>query len=119
MTVVNNGLGPQHVVLVTAGANGIGRKIAEKFLGYGCKVHVCDIDEKVIADFLEANPGATASVADVANVAQVEKMFADLMTHYQHLDVLVNNAGIAGPTALVEDIDPDDWARTININLNG
>ncbi|MBL4629656.1 MAG: SDR family oxidoreductase [Paraglaciecola sp.] len=119
MTVINNGLGPEHVVLVTAGANGIGRRIAEKFLGYGCKVHVCDIDKKVIADFLEANPTATASVADVANVSQVEQMFVDLMTHYQHLDVLVNNAGIAGPTALVEDIDPQDWAHTINVDLNG
>lgn len=119
MTVFQNGLGPEQVVLVTAGANGIGRKIAEKFLSYGCKVHVCDIDENVIADFLKANPSATASVADVSNVVEVEQMFKDLIKHHSHLDVLVNNAGIAGPTALVEDIDPDEWDKTINVDLNG
>ncbi len=117
--MASNNLGPEQVVLVTAGASGIGRKIAEKFLGYGCKVHICDVDKNAIADFLEENPQATASLADVANVWQVEQMFKDVISNHQHLDVLVNNAGIAGPTALVEDIEPDEWAKTINVDLNG
>ncbi len=117
--MASNSLGPKQVVLVTAGASGIGRKIAEKFLGYGCKVHICDVDKNAITDFLEDNPQATASITDVANVEQVEQMFKDLMNNYQQLDILVNNAGIAGPTALVEDIDPDEWAQTINVDLNG
>jgi len=119
MTIHDNGLGPEQVVLVTAGANGIGRIIAEKYLSYGCKVHVCDINQESIDCFIQANPSATASLADVSNVSQVEQMFNDFKTHYTHLDILVNNAGIAGPTALVEDINPDEWAQTINIDLNG
>jgi NAD(P)-dependent dehydrogenase (short-subunit alcohol dehydrogenase family) len=119
MSIHENGLGPQTVVLITAGANGIGRNIAEKYLSYGCKVHVCDINQDSIDNFIKANPSATASITDVSNVTQVEKMFNDFKGLYSHLDILVNNAGIAGPTALVEDIDPDDWAQTINIDLNG
>ena len=119
MTVVNNGLGPNQVVLVTAGAAGIGRKIAEKFLAHGCKVHVCDINQSVIDDFLHLNPGASASLADVSQVEQVKKTFDDIKSRYKRLDILVNNAGVAGPTALVEDIEPQEWAKTINIDLNG
>ena len=119
MTVDNNGLGPDKVVLVTAGASGIGRTIAEKFLSYGCKVHICDVDKTVISEFLEANPSATASVADVSNVDEVKQMFNELVELYTRLDFLVNNAGIAGPTAPVEDIEINEWQQTINVDLNG
>jgi NAD(P)-dependent dehydrogenase (short-subunit alcohol dehydrogenase family) len=119
MVIHENGLGSEQVVLVTAGASGIGRKIAEKYLSYGCKVHICDVNQQSIDTFIQENPQASASLTDVSNVAQVEQMFTDFKRHYTHLDILVNNAGIAGPTALVEDIDPDEWAQTINIDLNG
>ncbi len=107
------------VVLVTAGASGIGRCIAETFLGQGGRVHVCDISAASIADFLKANPSATASLADVSVPSQVESLFAELSATYGRLDVLVNNAGVAGPTAAVEDIAIDEWDNTINIDLNG
>ncbi len=107
------------VVMISAGAAGIGRVIAENFLAHDCQVHVCDIDEQAIADFLEANTGASATKADISDVEQVDKVFNDLQARYGQLDVLVNNAGIAGPTAHVEDIEPADWDKTIAVDLNG
>ncbi|MEH6909459.1 MAG: SDR family oxidoreductase [Oceanicoccus sp.] len=107
------------VVLVTAGASGIGRCIAETFLQRGRRVHVCDISAVSIAAFRKANPSATASVADVSIPSQVENLFAELSETYGRLDVLVNNAGIAGPTSAIEDIAIEEWDNTINIDLNG
>lgn len=107
------------VVLVTAGAAGIGRAIAEKFIQSGCRVHVCDISQASIDDFLGANSSASASLADVSIPEQVDFLFAELSELYGHLDVLVNNAGIAGPTAAVEDIAVEDWNKTIAVDLNG
>ncbi len=107
------------VALVTAGASGIGRVIAERLAGDGIAVHICDIDETAIADCLAANPGITASHADVSSVEQVDAVFSDLARHHERLDILVNNAGISGPTAPVEEIDPADWDRTIAVDLSG
>jgi NAD(P)-dependent dehydrogenase (short-subunit alcohol dehydrogenase family) len=107
------------VVLVTAGASGIGQTIAETFISQGCRVHVCDIDEAAIGSFLQANPTTSATLADVADVAKVDQTFDDLEARYGRLDILVNNAGIPGPTAAVEDIEPAEWDRTVAVDLNG
>jgi NAD(P)-dependent dehydrogenase (short-subunit alcohol dehydrogenase family) len=106
-------------VLVTAGAAGIGRVIARTFSEHGARVHICDIDEKALASTRKQLPTVTQSVADVARLDDVERLFADVKKTLHGLDVLVNNAGIAGPTAKVEDIRPEDWDRTIAIDLNG
>ena len=102
-------------VMVTAGASGIGRAISELFLASEYSVHVCDIEQSALDDFLGSNPQATGTCGDVASAADVDRVFADLIGHYDDLDVLVNNAGIAGPTAQVEDIDPDEWTRTVAV----
>lgn len=102
-------------VLITAGANGIGLAIAQAFQEAGAHVHVCDIDEQALAALPE---GITYTQADVSQEADVDRLFEDA-AHLGGLDVVVNNAGIAGPTASIEDIDPESWNRTININLNG
>jgi NAD(P)-dependent dehydrogenase (short-subunit alcohol dehydrogenase family) len=106
------------VVLVTAGASGIGRVIVECFLAHGHAVHLCDIDQAAVDDCLESNPQASATVADASDVEEVDRVFDAIRSLYGRLDVLINNVGIAGPTAAVEDIDPADWDRTINIDLN-
>jgi NAD(P)-dependent dehydrogenase (short-subunit alcohol dehydrogenase family) len=103
-------------VLVTAGAAGIGRVIAQTFLDHGARVHVCDVDDQALASLPKE---ITRTKADVADVAQVERLFEEAKKNLGGLDVLVNNAGIAGPTAKVEDIDPKDWDRTIAIDVNG
>ena len=96
-------------VLVTAGGAGIGRAIAQTFLEHGAKVHTCDIDASTKPDTL----------CDVSKLDEVERLFDDVTKKLGGLDVLVNNAGIAGPTAKVEDIKPEDWDRTIAIDLSG
>jgi NAD(P)-dependent dehydrogenase (short-subunit alcohol dehydrogenase family) len=106
-------------VLVTAGAAGIGRAIAATFVEHGARVHICDIDQTALADAKRALPAVTQTVADVAVLAEVDRLFADAKRALGGLDVLVNNAGIAGPTAKVEDISPEDWDRCIAVDLNG
>jgi len=106
-------------VLVTAGAAGIGRVIARTFAEHGARVHICDIDEKALAGTKKQLPAVTQTIADVAKLEDVDRLFADVKKTLHGLDVLVNNAGIAGPTARVEDIRPEDWERTIAVDLNG
>jgi NAD(P)-dependent dehydrogenase (short-subunit alcohol dehydrogenase family) len=103
-------------VLVTAGAAGIGLAIARTFRDAGARVFVCDIDDKALAA-LDKDIGRTR--ADVANRADVDRLFAESQKALGGLDVLVNNAGIAGPTGKVEDIAPEDWDRCIAIDLTG
>ena len=103
-------------VLVTAGAAGIGRAIAQTFVDNGARVHVCDVDAGALARLPEK---ITRSRADVADLTDVNQLFDDVQRHLGGLDVLVNNAGIAGPTAKVEDIRPQDWDRCIAIDLTG
>lgn len=116
---LNNSITPGLVVLVTAGASGIGRIIAETFLSHASRVHICDIDSSAIDGFLSANPGASASVADISDAGMVDSLFNDLEKRYGALDVLVNNAGVAGPTLPLEDIEPADWDHTVAVNLHG
>jgi NAD(P)-dependent dehydrogenase (short-subunit alcohol dehydrogenase family) len=106
-------------VLVTAGGSGIGRVIARTFLEHGARVHICDVDEQALKKVKTELPAIGQSVADVAKVGDVERLFEDVKRHLGGLDVLVNNAGIAGPTAKVEDIRPEDWERCIAVDLNG
>ncbi len=105
------------VVLITGGASGIGRRIAERFLAEGDAVHACDCSSDNVTEFLAANPGATGSVTDIGNRDDVERLFAGLP--HEHLDVLVNNAGVAGPSAAVDEHDEDGWDACIQVNLSG
>lgn len=106
-------------VLVTAGAQGIGRSIAEAFLAAGADVHICDVNDAFLAAAEETMPAASRSKTDVADEEQVDAMFAALRERWGSLDVLVNNAGIAGPTAPLADTSLADWNRTIAVNLTG
>jgi NAD(P)-dependent dehydrogenase (short-subunit alcohol dehydrogenase family) len=106
-------------VLVTAGAAGIGRVIAQTFVEHGARVHICDVDTQALAEMKSLAPSVTQTVADVASLPDVDRLFVDVAAHLGGLDVLVNNAGIAGPTAKVEDIRPEEWDRCIAVDLNG
>ncbi len=106
-------------VLVTAGAAGIGREITRAFVREGARVHVCDVDRAALDEMAKSDPAATRSVCDVADRAQVAKLFDDALKALGGLDCLVNNAGIAGPTGKVEEINPEDWDRCLDVDLTG
>ncbi len=105
-------------VLITAGGAGIGRAIAGAFSQAGARVHICDIDEDALADAKVQWPELGTSRTDVAEADQVDRLFEDALANLGGLDFLVNNAGIAGPTAAVEDCDIEGWRRTLAVNLD-
>ncbi len=103
-------------VLVTAGASGIGRAIAEKFAAAGAQIWVADMD----GDALAQVPSAWRTTrVDVTDEAAMAAMFQAISTAWGGLDVLCANAGIAGPTALIEDIALADWRACVAVNLEG
>jgi NAD(P)-dependent dehydrogenase (short-subunit alcohol dehydrogenase family) len=106
-------------VLVTAGAGGIGLEIARAFLATGARVYTCDIDEAALAAAAEALPGLETSVCDIGDRGAIETMVADAARRLGGIDVLVNNAGIGGPTKPVAELDPQDWERVIRVDLTG
>ena len=111
-------LNPQRV-LVTAGAAGIGRAIAQAFAAAGARVHVCDLDAAALQTLRADTPGISTSVCDIGDRAAIGTMVAEAVQALGGLDVLVNNAGIAGPTASVEQFDPDAWDAVLRVNLTG
>jgi NAD(P)-dependent dehydrogenase (short-subunit alcohol dehydrogenase family) len=106
-------------VLVTAGAAGIGRAIAKEFAASGARVAICDVDAAALAQFHAEMPGHLAFRCDVSDEDQVADLFAEAISALGGLDVLVNNAGIAGPTARVEELSLTQWRQTLAINLDG
>ena len=102
-------------VLISGAASGIGRSIAEAFLADGADVHICDASPEAIADFSAANPAARVTQADVSNPEDVAGIFSEI----DKLDILINNAGISGPSAAVEDVATDAWDDCIAVNLSG
>lgn len=106
-------------VLITAGAAGIGRVIAETLEDQGARIHLCDASRPALDACLRERPAMTSTLTDVADPAQVQALFEAADASLGGLDVLINNAGIAGPTAAVDEILIADWQRTVNVNLNG
>ena len=107
------------VVVISGAATGLGRRIAERFEEGGFRACVCDADPAAVREFRASHPQAMASVVDVSDASQVNAWFDEIAAKYGRVDVMVNNAGIAGPTAPVEKIEPADWDRTIAVDLNG
>jgi len=110
-------------VLVTGGASGIGLVIARAFVDAGSRVHVCDSSRQAIDELNEAEQSAemnaiTYTLADVSDRAAVDRVFDDVDAQLGGLDVLINNAGIAGPTGGIDEMDTGDWEQTVDVNLN-
>ena len=104
-------------VLITAGAGGIGREIARAFTAQGGKVYVCDIDEAALTAIRKDIPGITAAHCDMASRTAIERMVPEAAAALGGLDVLVNNAGIAGPTQPVDQMPPAEWDKVVAVNL--
>ena len=111
------------VVIVTGGAGGIGRAIAERFASVGSKVVVNDISAKAadeVVDAITAAGGtAMAAVADVSDSTAVGAMVDAVMAEHGRIDVLVNNAGIVSPMLHFFEADEAWWRRIIDVNLTG
>ena len=99
-------------VLITAGASGIGRAMGEAFADAAFQVWVTDVDAAGLADLPKTWHGRQASATD-------EVAMADVVAQMGRIDVLCANAGIAGPTALVEDVALDDFRACVSVNLEG
>jgi NAD(P)-dependent dehydrogenase (short-subunit alcohol dehydrogenase family) len=112
------GLTGQRVV-ITAGASGIGLAIAQVLHAQGAQLAICDVDEAALAALKTGLPDALVVRADVTDDAAVAAVFAQVAEQFGGLDALINNAGIAGPTAAVEEIDADAWRRCIDVCLTG
>lgn len=106
-------------VLITAGASGIGREMARAFADAGAKVAVVDIDAVALSKLQVEAPGVLAERCDLGELAQIETVIPRVIDALGGLDVLVNNAGIAGQTAPVEQVSPSEWDRVMRVNLGG
>lgn len=104
-------------VLVTAGASGIGREIVRAFAADGAKVFICDIDEAALDALAKELPEAATMRCDISRRAEIERMVPAALQSLGGLDVLVNNAGIAGPTVPIEEVPPEEWDRVVQVNL--
>jgi NAD(P)-dependent dehydrogenase (short-subunit alcohol dehydrogenase family) len=106
-------------VMVTAGAGGIGLEIARAFVREGAIVHVCDVDEVALARLAATDAPISCTRCDVASREEVARFFEQGLARLGGLDCFVNNAGIAGPTGRIDEIDPEEWDRCIAIDLTG
>jgi len=102
-------------VAITAAGSGIGLAVARAFAALGDDVHLCDVDPAAVA--AAAREGLTAQTVDVADLAALDAWIDGVLDAMGGLDVLVNNAGIAGPTALIEDVSAADWERCLAVGL--
>ena len=106
-------------VVITAGGAGIGAAIARGFLDAGAKVLICDVDEAALDYFASGHPDVVTQVADVSDEAAVKSLMGAADLRFGGLDVLVNNAGIAGPTGKVDEFTVDDIRRTLDVDVMG
>jgi NAD(P)-dependent dehydrogenase (short-subunit alcohol dehydrogenase family) len=104
-------------VLVSAGASGIGASIVERFRADGAEVSICDCDEAAVHSATRRDPALHAVVGDVTDEADTQRWVGEIVDRWGGVDVLVNNAGIAGPTARVEEIDPPAWRECLAVGL--
>ena len=106
-------------VIITAGASGIGLATAQEFLGGGARVQICDVDRAAIERFRVDHPDAGAWSADVSDEAGVERFVDGAVDAMGGVDVLVNNAGIAGPGGRLDTLELEAWKRTLDVNVTG
>ena len=106
--------------LVTGGAQGFGLDITKRFLSSGAKVIIWDIDPEMLQKTMKDlnNPNLSSNVIDVSNYEQVESCVRDI-TKKSNIDILINNAGITGPTAALWEYDVEMWKKVVNINVMG
>jgi|TARA_X000001036_G_scaffold418511_1_gene437439 3-oxoacyl-[acyl-carrier protein] reductase len=106
--------------VITGGAQGFGLDIAKRFLKSGAKVIIWDIDPKMSEKAIKEldNPNLSSKIVDVSNYKEVESCVSEITEKF-NIDILINNAGITGPTAALWEYDVDMWKKVVDINLLG
>ena len=109
------------LALITGSSQGIGKAIAEKMAGAGATIAVAALKDealtKTAAEFKERGIRFEAYGADLTEDAQADRVVRSIARDLGPIDILINNAGITGPTAPVQNVSIEDWDRTLNINL--
>ena len=106
-------------VLITAAASGIGREIARAFSSAGATVFITDINTQALDTAQKEMPGLLIKMCDNSKRSDIEATVPAAVEALGGLDVLINNAGVSGPTAPVEQIDPDQWEAVMAVDLTG
>ena len=106
--------------LVTGGAQGFGFDIVKRFLKSGAKVIIWDLDPKAIDKAVKKlnNKDLSSNVVDVSNYEEVE-INAKEIVKKSNIDILINNAGITGPTAALWEYDIETWKKVVDTNIMG
>ena len=106
--------------IVTGGAQGFGLDITKRFLDSGAKVYIWDIDEKLLKSAVDEikSPNLDFNVVDVADYKNVEKNASKIIAK-TNIDILINNAGLTGPTGPLWEYDVDTWNKIVQVNLMG
>src|SRR5262245_41985043 len=104
-------------VMITAGGAGIGLVIAKAFAENGARVQGCDVDARALGEVAQRYPEIVATELDVTDEAAIGRWFDAAMSDLGGLDVLINNAGIKGPTGHVEEISLKDWRDCLGVGL--
>ncbi|WFU62554.1 SDR family oxidoreductase [Bradyrhizobium brasilense] len=104
-------------VIVTAGANGIGRAIVDQLADAGARVATCDVSEHGIEQLRKQLPEVRTELVDVRDAAAQAKFLEDAISYFDGLDALINNAGISGPTSHIEDVCLLDWQSVFRVNV--
>ena len=106
--------------IVTGGAQGFGRAIAERFVASGARVAIWDNDQTLAEKTArEIGEAVSAFRVDVTDLAAVEKTRDETLKAFGKIDIFVNNAGIAGVNKTVWETDFDEWRKVLRINLDG
>ena len=106
--------------VITGGGQGFGLDIAKRFLNSGAKVIIWDIDEELLKSAAKEvnHSNLSYNVIDVSNYLQIEKTVSEIISKNK-IDILINNAGITGPTAPLWEYDVEMWNKIVQINLVG
>ena len=106
--------------IVTGGAQGFGLDITKRLIRSGASVIIWDNDQKMVEKAIEdiKSPNLSFNIVDISNYSKVEECVQEI-TKQKNIDILINNAGITGPTATLWEYDIEMWKKVVDINLMG
>lgn len=108
------------VAVITGGAQGLGFAMAQRILASGAKVSLWDREGELLDKAVDAlGAGASSKIVDITDLAGLERIHSEVEAEVGPVSILVNSAGVAGNNAPLDEYDPDEWRRVVEINLNG